>query len=179
MDTIDRPKTRTNLFFLVIILIASILIISYQTKMNDKENFFNAQKIKIQSIVEVSIGVADALNKDVIKGEISKEDAIIRYREILNNMRYDGTNYLLAFDTKGEMIVHPLKPQLNGTKLYNFQDMTGTKIFKLMIEEAEKGGGYVEYFWTKDNDSKLYAKISYAILYKPWNMVVATGIYVE
>jgi methyl-accepting chemotaxis protein len=146
---------------------------------NDKKNFYNAQKMKIQSIVEVSIGIAETLNDDITDGKITKEDAIIRYREILNNMRYDGTNYLFAFDTKGEMIVHPLNPQLNGTKLYDFKDRTGTKIFQLMIEEAEKGGGYVEYFWSKGNDGKLYAKISYAILYKPWNMVVATGVYVE
>ena len=101
---------------------------------------------------------------------------------IIDKMRWgkDGTGYFWIQNTDGEMIHHPIKPALNGKPLLDMKDPDGKRLFKEMDEVAERdGAGFVDYKWPKPGFEKPQDKISYVKLFKPWNWIIGTGVYLE
>ncbi|MGB5866518.1 MAG: cache domain-containing protein [Arcobacteraceae bacterium] len=95
-------------------------------------------------------------------------------------MRYGKSGYFWIQDTSSKMIMHPIKPSLDGKDLVNFKDKTGIYLFKdLSSISVQKGGGLVKYNWEKPGKDKLQPKFSYGQLFKEWNWIVATGAYVD
>ena len=49
-----------------------------------------------------------------------------------------------------------------------------------MVKVCEKNGqGFVDYMWPKPGEDKPVAKLSFVRLFKPWNWVIGTGVYLE
>jgi methyl-accepting chemotaxis protein len=78
------------------------------------------------------------------------------------------------------MIMHPVKPELNGKDLSNNKDANGKLLFNEMVSVCkEKGKGFVQYAWSKPSGGSPVPKLSYVELYKPWGWIVGTGIYTD
>ncbi len=98
----------------------------------------------------------------------------------INKLRYGKSGYFWINDLNGVIIVHPIKPQLNGKNLYNLKDKKGNFIFKPMIKVCkEKGEGFVKYWWPRPGSTKPAPKLSYVKLFKPWGWVIGTGSYID
>jgi methyl-accepting chemotaxis protein len=95
-------------------------------------------------------------------------------------MRYGGTNYFWINDDHPTMIVHPIKPQLDGTDLTSFKDPSGKALFVEAVKAAQNpAGGYVYYLWPKPGSEKPVAKLSFVKRFAPWGWVIGTGIYID
>lgn len=84
----------------------------------------------------------------------------------INSMRFEccgEPNYVWINDFKPKMIIHPLKPNMNGMNLSEEADPKGKLIFKLFSEAAQKNpeGSWVEYEWTKFGEKTPSAKKSW------------------
>jgi methyl-accepting chemotaxis protein len=78
------------------------------------------------------------------------------------------------------MVMHPIKPELDGKSLSDMKDPNGKRIFVESTETAKtRGAGYVEYMWPKPGFAKPVPKMSYVKLVKEWGWVVGSGIYVD
>ena len=95
-------------------------------------------------------------------------------------MRYGTSGYFWVQDTSSKMVMHPIKPALDGKDLVNFKDKKGVYLFKdLSLVSVQKGGGLVKYNWEKPGKSELQPKFSYGKIFKEWNWIIATGAYVD
>ncbi len=95
-------------------------------------------------------------------------------------MRYGKNGYFWVLDTKGGMIMHPIKPALNGKDLSKFQDKKGTYLFRdLSAISVEKGEGLVKYHWQKPGEEIPKQKFSYTMLFQEWGWAIGTGAYVD
>ncbi|MBF0157682.1 MAG: methyl-accepting chemotaxis protein [Magnetococcales bacterium] len=78
------------------------------------------------------------------------------------------------------MVMHPFKPQLNGTDISQSADPAGVKLFIKMVEVVkESGAGYVEYQWEMPGHDKPVPKISYVQGFEPWGWIIGSGIYLD
>jgi methyl-accepting chemotaxis protein len=78
------------------------------------------------------------------------------------------------------MIVYPTKPELNGKDVSQEADPTGKKLFVECANVARSNGqGFVDYQWSKPNDSKPSPKVAYVKYFPDWNWVIGSGIYVD
>ena len=78
------------------------------------------------------------------------------------------------------MIMHPYKPELNGTDLTENKDPQGKHLFLEMVKVCRRsGGGFVDYRWPKPGATAPVPKVSYVKLYEPWGWIVGSGIYVD
>jgi methyl-accepting chemotaxis protein len=95
---------------------------------------------KIRAVVEAAIGVAQALEDDVVAGHITREEAISRFRAIARTMRYDnGRGYLIAFNMDdGIVFLVSAFPQLEGTT--GGKDPDGTITGSHFIALVKKSG---------------------------------------
>ena len=114
------------------------------------------------------------------KGVLSEQELKNRLKKLVAAVRYDGTNYLWINDLHPTMIMHPIKPALNGRDLSNFTDKKGNKLFVKMAEVCKRHGeGMVVYYWPKPGETEAKLKISYVCLIPGLNWVIGSGAWVE
>jgi len=100
--------------------------------------------------------------------------------QLLRNIRFEGDNYFWINDLHPTMVMHPTKPQLDGTDLTGFKDPNGKALFVEMTETVRRAGsGFVAYEWPRPGADKPVAKISYVRGFEPWGWIVGTGIYID
>ena len=98
----------------------------------------------------------------------------------ISEMRFGDSGYFWINDTSPKMIMHPIKPTLDGKDLSNVKDPNGVYLFNEMANVAKtKGEGVVRYSWNKPGSDHPVPKMSYVILFDKWNWVVGTGEYID
>ena len=81
------------------------------------------------------------------------------------------------------LLMHPVTPELVGVLLDDPRFGRNKNLFIAFLDVcSEHGGGYVDYLWPKPTPDGLtedQLKISYVELFKPWNWVIGTGVYID
>ena len=172
---------------------------SYAKKEEELKNYVSLAMKTVEAynertaIDKIKIEVQDDLKKQtnflfsILESEYSKlkdvlsEDALKqRLKSIVDATRYGDSGYFWINDTNAVMIVHPIKPALNGKDLSSFKDDAGKQIFSEFAALAKKDSeGFVDYVWAKPGFEKPQPKVSFVKLFKPYNWVVGTGEYVS
>jgi len=118
-----------------------------------------------------------------LQGLLETEKAKEEARSAISKIRYGESlkDYFWITDSYPRMIVHPYKPELNGTDLTDFRDSNGKAIFVEFVKAVSiSGDSYVDYMWQWNDDStRNVPKLSYVRLFKPWGWIIGTGIYTE
>ncbi|HTY82170.1 MAG TPA: methyl-accepting chemotaxis protein, partial [Dehalococcoidales bacterium] len=113
-----------------------------------------------------------ALTEQAAKDLAMKEIGTLRYGD-------DNSGYFWISDTNAYMVMHPIKPEMNGQNEVNYKDPNGKAIFVEMANVVKsKGEGFVNYMWQYGTDAKrIEPKVSYVKGFDAWGWVVGTGIY--
>ncbi len=148
-----------------------------------KENIMSGKREMIKELTNSAWSILSKYENDERTGLLSREDAQQTAISRIQYLRYgeESKDYFWITDMTPKMIMHPYRPDLNGKDLVNFTDPHGKKLFVEFVETVKKSGsGYVDYMWQwKDDSLHIVPKLSYVKLYKPWNWVIGTGIYIE
>jgi methyl-accepting chemotaxis protein len=113
-------------------------------------------------------------------GDLGARQALAR--EVLRSVRFGAENkdYVFITDPRPFTIMHPIKPELEGQDMAQTTDPTGKRFFVEMARVAqEKGQGFVFYQWPLPGTTTNSPKISFVRLYKPWNWIIGTGIFLD
>jgi hypothetical protein len=95
-------------------------------------------------------------------------------------MRYEADGYFWINDMNNVMVMHPIKPALEGQNLVDLKDPTGKFIFQEMIKVVKADGeGYVDYYWPKPGAEEPVLKYSHVEGFAPWGWIVGTGVYAD
>ncbi|MGD8778177.1 MAG: DUF294 nucleotidyltransferase-like domain-containing protein [Ignavibacteria bacterium] len=116
-------------------------------------------------------------------GLLSLEEAQRVAVERIKNLRYgeESKDYFWITDEHPNMVMHPYRPELDGTDLSDYSDPEGKKLFVEFVKVVkESGEGYVDYMWQwKDDSTKIVPKLSFVKEFNPWGWIIGTGIYIE
>ena len=78
------------------------------------------------------------------------------------------------------MVMHPVKPELDGKDLSAIADPAGKKLFVEFVDTVKSSGaGFVAYQWPKPGAEQPVPKISYVKGFAPWGWVIGSGIYID
>ena len=104
-----------------------------------------------------------------------------KIKTVINGTRHDnGLGYFWLQDLEPKMIIHPIKPSLNGKDLSNAKDAKGTYLFKEMVNVVKSNNeGVVDYYWPKPGFDEPQLKVSYVKLFKPYGWIIGTGAYLD
>lgn len=112
-------------------------------------------------------------------GTIDEETAKKEALATLAAMRYSGNEYFFVLDFDAHMVMHPIKPELDGKDLSASTDPAGAHLFTDMAAIASKGGGFYSYLWPRPGASEPVAKTSYVQPVPAWRWAIGTGVYVD
>lgn len=145
-----------------------------------RELIMKEKQATVSNLVQEAISVVASYEKQVNAGTLTKEDAQRQAIERIAAIRYNEKDYLWINDLTPRMVMHPVKPEMNGKDLSDNKDPNGKFLFMEMAKVCrDKGKGFVEYAWEKPGNSKPVPKISYVELYQSWGWIVGTGVYID
>ena len=138
------------------------------------------KKLELQHLGEVALHIAGeeyaAVQRGAIAAEQGKQNAAAR----IGALRYGSDDYFWINDLQPRMIMHPIKPSLNGRDLSDMKDPNGKLLFVEFADVVkQQGAGFVAYEWPKPGMAEPQPKLSYVTGFKPWNWVIGTGVYVD
>ncbi len=135
----------------------------------------------VRTLVEQAMTVARVHHGYAQSGVMSEEAAKERAADIIAGMRHGNGDYFWIQDTKARLVMHPIKPELNGKDMSDFADPAGKQVFAefARVASAEEGGGEIEYLWPKPGEREPQPKVSNVKLFAPWGWVIGTGAYTD
>lgn len=133
-----------------------------------------------RTVVETALGVVEHFGAEEAAGRMSAAEAQAAAIEVVRNLRYSGDEYFWINDMTPAMVMHPMKPELDGTDLSETTDPDGTFLFREMVQVVQaEGAGFVEYQWPRPGADAPLPKVSYVAGYEPWGWVIGSGVYVD
>jgi len=177
---LHKFKLSTRILSLGIVIIVCFSMVFAWIYPKLKEKMYEAKYLKTQHLVESAYGVIDYYAKQTRSNTMSLDEAQAKAIEVIKNMRYAKKEYFWINDMTPKMIMHPMKPALDGKDLTQNQDPNGKRLFVEMVEVCKKNGaGFVDYYWPKPGEAKPVPKTSHVKLFPEWQWIIGSGIYID
>ena len=103
---------------------------------------------------------AMSLNAQAAVNKLGQEKAFAAFADPKGEYR-DRDLYVFCIDMEGVLLSQPIKPELVGKNMYNFNKY-GDLLFQDMVALAkESGAGWVDYRWPHPATNEIRPKTSY------------------
>ena len=130
--------------------------------------------------VETARSVVVHYHDEEVAGRMTRAEAQRAALSAVKAMRYDGTEYFWVNDLHPTMLMHPTKPEMDGTDLNNYKDATGRTHFVEMVRIVKtNGAGFLSYHWTRPGQAEAQPKLSYVAGFAPWGWVIGSGVFID
>jgi len=157
-----------------------VLVLLFATLPLFQKKIIEYKKRTVQIAVESAYNVLTFYQSKEKSGELTREQAQAAAVAIVKSLRYQEKEYFWINDETPKMIMHPIKPELDGKDLGAMADPTGKKLFVEMVAVAKgSGAGFVDYMWPKPNEKDPVPKASYVKHFEPWGWVLGSGVYAD
>jgi methyl-accepting chemotaxis protein len=177
---LNNIRITKKLLSLVMLGILGIAISTAYGLAHLKSVMIEDRKTAVRQVVENTVSIADFYYKQSQTGALSEAEAIERAKGVIRALRYGKGEYLFIYNTNGITEVHGTRKELEGKQRMEEKDADGFAFYRHQVDNALAGGGYTTYRFTKTGGGdKLFRKISYEAPFKPWNWVIATGVYID
>ena len=181
MIVFNRYSIQSRLAISALLGFIGMLLIAAQSLVQTNTILLSEKHKQMQYLVEAVHSQINANYQKFTAGELSETQAKQAVIASINLIRYDDDNYFWINDKDATIIVHPIKPALNGKNLSSLQDANGKRIFPAFVKKAQQNsnGGIVDYLWPKPGHEVAIDKVSFVKEFKPWGWVVGSGIYID
>lgn len=155
-----------------------------------KQKLFATILTTLLLLYGISPAMAEALSPELCKAKAKAAAALLKsegdaalakIKDPNGEFRFaGGKGYVWIHNLDGVMVMHPIKPALDGKGLLDMRDVNGVYLFVAMNELVEeKGEGWVPYAWPKPGEEKSSPKVSYVVLVEHGGKtyVAGSGMY--
>jgi methyl-accepting chemotaxis protein len=98
---------------------------------------------------------------------------------VLKRLKYGESGYFFGYDGEGTRIFLGNTDKGLGNNYWDLKDAEGTFLIQELIKTGRSGGGFVTYYFPKPGEEVASPKLSYAIFFERWNLMVGTGFYMD
>ena len=180
MNEVHKLKISFRIYLLVGLFLAALAVTTTISINSITSTRTQSRATELQSIVQTAHNVAQAAYDRVQAGEIDEATAQAQVKQTISDIRYRGNEYLFIQAMDGAMLMHPIKPEMNGMDQMNMEDAAGKRFVAEMVDDVKtSGSGDVSYMWTKPGSDVPVPKLSHVIGFEPWGWIIGTGVYVD
>ena len=180
MPNLRRFTIFQRLAILVGIVIFGLIVLSISSLSNQYKSLKNEQYLKTKNVVETAYSIITHYAALEQSQTLTRAQAQSQAMASIRSLRYDDTNYFWINNYQPAMVMHPIKPALEGKDLTNNKDPDGTPLFVEMVDVVKKSGeGYVPYKWPKPGSDKPVDKIAYVKGFNQWQWIIGSGVYLD
>jgi methyl-accepting chemotaxis protein len=151
----------------------ALLWVSYQHQLADRQR-------AVQHTVEVAHGILQWAHDGQLSGRLSQQAAQQEAKAALARLRYGGSEYFWVNDMHPRVVLHPIKPELDGRDVSQMADPNGLRLFQAFVDTVKQhGAGFVPYQWPRPGAVDPVDKVSYVKGFAPWGWIVGSGLYID
>ena len=183
-----KVRTKLNLILVLVILLValgSVVSVKNMEDVKDKalETMDASSRQSYDDSIKEQVGVVISLlteiNEEYKAGTYTLDEAKQIAAEEVRQMRYGEAGYFWIDQSDGTNVVL-LGSDTEGTNRMDTKDAKGYQMVKEIIRVAvEDGGGYTDYVFPKEGETKPSPKRSYSEYFEPFDWVVGTGNYTD
>lgn len=154
-------------------LIGVSLFSLYMTQFQDRQD-------RTKDLVEVAHSTLTYYYQDALDKGTDQTQAKQAAFNAIRALRYEEKEYFWINDMNSTMLMHPVNPALEGKDMSSFQDVNGVMVFAEFLKVIKQdGAGFVSYMWPKAGETDPTAKNAYVKAFKPWKLIIGTGVYLD
>jgi methyl-accepting chemotaxis protein len=157
-----------------LVAMAAVFLVS------EKDLMLQERQNGVRQTVEVAHGLTVHFHEQFRQGRLSEDEAKRQAISAMKNLRYSGNEYFWVNDMQARMVMHPVKPELDGRDLSDNKDPTGKRLFMEFVSTVrQSGSGFVYYLWPKPGSDQPVQKVSFVKGFAPWGWVIGSGVYID
>lgn len=151
--------------------------LSKQTVDEYRQSVINHRKEELRNYVAIAEGATEHIYQNE---NLNNKQAQILVKQVLSSMRFGRDGYFFAYDFDGTALVVPGQEWRIGKNWFDLEDRNGTKLIQGLIENAKKGGGYLNYVFNQPSKGgEVGKKIGYSRALDDWQWMIGTGVYID
>ncbi|MBF0154018.1 MAG: bacteriohemerythrin [Magnetococcales bacterium] len=176
----SRMTIRQRLMVIVALGMVCSLVMGLLELGLHKSQMLADRQLKTRHVVESVYGILDFHHGREKSGATSRSQAQKEALATVAALRYGENDYFWINDMHPRMVLHPLKPEMNGQDLTDTKDSSGKLLFRAMVEVVKKeGAGLIDYRWARKANSVPEDKTSFVKGFEPWGWIIGSGIYLD
>ncbi|MCH2339584.1 MAG: cache domain-containing protein, partial [Pseudomonas sp.] len=180
MNLLRNFPISKRLWLIPLVAVVMLFVLGMLMIQQVRTDLYKGKQVMTQNIVETTRGVLTYYQQLEANGSMTTAEAQKAAMDQVRLIRYGQNDYFWINDMQPVMVMHPMKPELEGQDLSKVKDPNGKELFNEMVKIAQlKGAGLVDYQWAKPGEKDPVPKISYVELFKPWGWIIGSGIYVD
>ncbi|MCU7814195.1 MAG: methyl-accepting chemotaxis protein [Candidatus Thiodiazotropha sp. (ex Rostrolucina anterorostrata)] len=180
MQFLRKFKITHRLWLLIVLASIGIMAVTIASLFQTHTGLMAEKSVQTRHLVETAHSILSNFHALSEQGKMDVSTAKKSALQSISTLRYDESNYFWINDMHPKMVMHPIKPKLNGKDLSKFEDPSGKKLFVAFVDKVKaEGAGNVPYLWPKPGAEEPVPKISYVKGFKPWGWIIGSGIYVD
>ena len=177
----ESPTVARRLALMLLVALAGMVLLALAALYENRDDMREGYARNVRSQIELATGVLAHFHGLEQAGALGREAAQQAAKETLRGLRYQNNEYFFVLDLELNMLMHPLRPSLEG-KLADLRDSAGKHFVREMVTLARaQGQGFVDYTWPRSGvaTDPAQPKISYVKAFPAWGWVVGSGVYVD
>jgi len=182
LERIKNASVSARIWVVLAAGIASLVALSFQSMRVLEHRFMEERAGKLRAAVETVHAIVALQGERAGSGAVTEAEAQKAALEAVKTLRYDGREYFWINDLHPRMVMHPIKPELDGQDLSDHKDPSGKKLFIAFVEAVRatpEGAGLVPYLWPKPGFAEPVRKLSYVKRYDRWGWIIGSGVYLD
>ncbi|VVE88915.1 methyl-accepting chemotaxis protein [Pandoraea bronchicola] len=157
-----------------------LLILGGWAAWHERGTVISERRSALENIITSADGIVRDYAAQAAAGKISVEEAQQQAMARLKTMRYGDNGYLVIFNSKPVVLMHPTLADLVNKDVSDYKDSNGKLLFVEMAQVAKsKGAGFVNYYGRLPGSDKQIAKLSFVKYFAPWDWGLMSGVYVQ
>ncbi|NRA55587.1 MAG: methyl-accepting chemotaxis protein [Gammaproteobacteria bacterium] len=180
MNILRKFSIQQRLAIMVALIILGLILQSSSNLYSQYQSLNGQQYEKVKQLVQNSHSILNHFYQLQQQGKLTEQAAKEKALLVIQDIRYDKTNYFWINNDEPRVIMHPIKPSLNGKSVANVKDPDGVAIFVEMVKVVRaEGEGFVHYKWPKPGADAPVDKIAFVKGFSPWQWIIGSGIYID
>ena len=177
---LGRLRVRIKLVLLVGVSLAGMVAMVAIDTVSSHSHLIEARVDKLQSVVDATVSVAEALQRQVDAKTMTRDEEMARLRDLIHGLRYDqGNGYVVMELLDADVLIYGGHPEFEGHPEPALMG-NGQPLRPIILEMVRgPGSGIISYLQMKPGESKPQPKISYLRRSQPLNAVFLAGAYVD
>lgn len=175
-----RHKMSLNLVMFVVVIIIASSVQIFNVTGELAETLRAARLNRAVTAVETAASIVERFHAAAKAGQMSEDQAKAGAQAAIKAIRYNGAEYVWINDYDLRMVMHPIKPELDGSNLAGNTDPKGKYLFRDMLDVVRRdGAGIVDYMWSRPGGTEAVDKVSYVKGFDAWRWVIGSGVYTD
>jgi methyl-accepting chemotaxis protein len=166
---------------MILILWIGLILIGGFGAYQNRASMISERRDQLMAVAQQSVSIINHYYTLSQQHALSEPDAQKQALAVLASVRYGKDGYVSVNNSQPVVLMHPIKPELNGKDMSQFTDPAGNHLYVNIVNAGNSNvnGGFVSYLWSKPGHDQPVPKTSVSLRFAPWDWYVVTGMYMD